>query len=276
MSKERLDTGDPGWVDDPRLTDYRAVRDPELVRRGARFLAEGRLVVKTLLADSPLRVRSLLLEEAALAAFETEGVHVPADVPVYVVPPGAMGALSGFQFHQGCLAVGERPAPEAPGDLLTRLGPAARLVVGLDGVSNPDNVGAIFRTAAAFGAGALLLSPDCASPLYRKAVRTSMGACLRLPFCHGASWDACLAALRAQGARVLALTPDKSAPTLEVAAAGLGRDAPRALLLGAEGPGLSAASVDAADEHVRIPMSGGVDSLNVAAAAAVALYRLQT
>lgn len=276
MAVERLDTRDGTWVDDPRLADYRAVRDPELVRRGARFLAEGRLVVRTLLSDSLLRARSLLLEEAALAAFEAEDVVLPPELPVYVVPPGAMGSLSGFRFHQGCLAVGERPPAEAPADLLARLGSAARLVVGLDGVSNPDNVGAIFRTAAAFGAGAVLLSPDCASPLYRKAVRTSMGACLRLPFSHGASWSACLRALDDHGARIIALTPAAEARTLEAAAAGLGPDQPRALLLGAEGPGLGAASVAAASEHVRIPMSGGVDSLNVAAAAAVALYRLRT
>ena len=275
MSIERLDTSDSAWLEDPRLADYRTVRDPELVRRHARFLAEGRMVVRTLLTDSPLRTRSVLLEEAALAAFHDASLTFPADVPVYVVPPGALAALSGFRFHQGCLAVGERPPERSAASLLDSLEDPAPLVVALDGVSNPDNVGAIFRTAAAFGAGAVLLSPECASPLYRKAIRTSMGAALRVPFSHGPAWSDGLTALRERDFVRLALTPDPAGLTLEQAVDELEASRPRALMLGAEGGGLRTSSLTAADIRVRIPMSGGVDSLNVAAAAAVALYRLR-
>ena len=145
----------------------------------------------------------------------------------------------------------------------------------LDGVSNPDNVGAIFRTASALGVHGIVLSPECASPLYRKAIRTSMGAALRLPFSHGPAWDEAVSGMQARGYLLLALTPASEARRLDDVAVALPGDRPRALLLGAEGLGLRTSSLTAADIRVRIPMSGGVDSLNVAAAAAVALYRLR-
>ena len=275
MSIERLDTSDPAWLEDPRLADYRTVRDPELVRRHARFLAEGRMVVRTLLTESPLRTHSVLLEEAALAALQDASRSFPPDVPVYVVPPGALSALSGFRFHQGCLAVGERPPARSAAALLDSLPGDAPFVVALDGVSNPDNVGAIFRTASALGVHGIVLSPECASPLYRKAIRTSMGAALRLPFSHGPAWDEAVSGMQARGYLLLALTPASEARRLDDVAVALPGDRPRALLLGAEGLGLRTSSLTAADIRVRIPMSGGVDSLNVAAAAAVALYRLR-
>jgi len=269
MRVERIDS-----ADDARLDDYRIVRDPELVRTSASFLAEGRLVVRTLLRESALRVRSVLCDETALAWLAGElGDAVPVDVPVYVAAAGLRG-VGGWSFHQGCLALGARP-PELPAtELLSRLDDP-RLVVGLDGVTNPDNVGAIFRSAAAFGAAGVLLSPACASPLYRKALRTSMGAALTLPFSHGPDWGEGLASLEAAGFTLCALTPEGSEPLDEVARA-LPRGARRALILGAEDSGLSAATLERADRRVRIPMRGGVDSLNVAASAAVALYRLAT
>ncbi|MDJ0520612.1 MAG: RNA methyltransferase [Planctomycetota bacterium] len=258
---------------DARLEDYRAVRDPELVRRSARFIAEGRLVVQTLLTDSPLEAVSVLCDDTALAWLEREiGDDLPEDVPVFVAEDG-LDVLGGWSFHQGCLALGNRPEPLGIAEVLARI-EEPRLVVGLDGVSNPDNVGAIFRTAAAFGVDAVLLSPECASPLYRKAVRTSMGNVLRVPFAHGPDWRAGLEVLREREFNLLALTPAVEAMALEQAMAAMWSHTPRALLLGAEGPGLGATSIELADERVVIPMPGGIDSLNVAAAAAIALYRL--
>ena len=274
MSVIRLETSDARWVEDPRLSDYRAVRDPELVRRGARFLAEGRMVVRTLLEDSPYKTLSLLADESAWSALSVVvDPSVLERTTSYVVPAGALRDLGGWKFHQGCLAVGQRPPTRSVAELL-QANPTATLWVGLDDVSNPDNVGAIFRSAAALGAGGIALSPTCASPLYRKAVRTSMGAALRLPFSHGPDWREGLQAFQARGVRLLALTPEEGAEELEVVAQEAATGAVRVVLLGAEGSGLGAVSLEHADRRVRIPMDGGVDSLNVAAAAAVALYRL--
>lgn len=270
MTVEVLDTSDPAWIDDPRLADYREIRDPALVKQSARFVAEGRLVVQTLLEDSPFRARSVLVDDTAHAALATV-LDAHDDVPVFRVPTGALKELAGWQFHQGCLAIGDRPEPIDVPMLLDRAG-APRLVVALDTVSNPDNVGAIFRSSAALGAGAIVLSPACASPLYRKATRSSMGAALRLPFSHGGPWEASLAALRDAGHVLLALDPDGD--SLEDALAGLPAEQPRTLILGAEGAGLGQATRTAADRAIAIPMHFGVDSLNVAAAAAIALYRL--
>jgi tRNA G18 (ribose-2'-O)-methylase SpoU len=268
---ERIDVAAPDWAEDPRLADYRAVRDPVLVRRSNAFLAEGRLVLRALLASGRWRVRSLLLSDAALRWLVDERLAVPDGVPLYVLDGVAFRALSGHRFHQGCLAAADRGAP-IPVDALLRRA-SARRVLALDAVTNPDNVGAMFRTASAFGVDAAVLSPECASPLYRKALRTSMGAALRLPFAHGGPWAEALASLKAAGFALLALTPAADAASLESVREEVG-DGPLAVLAGAEGDGLGAASLAAADHRVRIPMRSGTDSLNVAAAAAIALYRL--
>ncbi len=258
-------------ADDPRLADYRIVRDPELVRTSDAFLAEGRLVVRELLRASELTTRSVLATEAALGWLERESAE-SADAPtVYVVAPEAVRTLSGHRFHQGCLALADRPAPRAAGALLDALAP--RCVLGLDNVTNPDNVGAIFRTAAAFGVDAVLMSQACASPLYRKALRTSMGAALRLPFSHGPDWGDALEALRARSIPTVALVSSEG-NSIETIREQLEPEGPVALLLGAEGDGLGSASLAQASHRARIPMVTGFDSLNVAAAAAVALYRL--
>lgn len=267
-----IDTDDPGWLDDPRLAGYGIVRDPELVRTSDAFLAEGRLVVRDLLSSPILRARSVLATRTALAWLEREVGAATHEPPVYVVPPDAVRALSGHRFHQGCLAIADRPPAQHAGALLDAVAPAC--VLGLDGVTNPDNVGAIFRTACAFGVEAVLLSPDSVSPLYRKALRTSMGAAIRLPFSHGPAWGDALSALRERSFEIVALVPDRQANSVETLREALDPAARIALLLGAEGDGLGAASLGGADHSVRIPMVSGFDSLNVAAAAAVALYRL--
>ena len=260
-----------GGLDDPRVDDYRNVPDPELLRARGVFVAEGRLVVRRLLETPRFRTRSVLLTHAAYPAVADIVRRCP-DLPVYVVTQAAMNEITGFNIHRGCLAIGERP----PASRWTDLARHASLIVVLERVSNADNVGAIFRSAAAFGADAVLLGPACADPLYRKTIRTSMGAALSVPFAAMADWPADLAGLRAQGFGLLALTPRADA----VALSSFDRPgqpssaAKTALLLGHEGDGLSSEAFALADVCVRIPIAAGVDSLNVSTAASIALYEV--
>ena len=251
-------------LSDPRLDDYRNVPDPELLRSRGIFIAEGRHVVRRLLTTSRFTTRSLLLTPAAQASL-ADLLPRFDQIPAFVVTQEAMNAISGFNMHRGCLAVGER-LPFPPWESLAA---GARALVILEHVSDADNVGAIFRNAAAFGADAVLLGPSCADPLYRKAIRTSMGAALRLPFTRIEDWPADLHRLKAEGFRLLALTPSGAQPVT-----GISRAERTALVVGHEGNGLSHEVLRAADVCVRIPMAEGVDSLNVATAAAIALYGL--
>lgn len=257
--------------DDPRVAEYRAVANPRLARRLNLFVAESRLVVERALARETGRPRSLLVTEAALASLDTLAAHERlADVPAYVAATETIGAIAGFHFHQGCLALVERP-PRADA---TALAAAARRVVVTEAMTNPDNVGSIFRNAAAFDVDAVLLSPACGDPLYRKAIRTSMAATLSVPFATLTHWPEDLDRLRDAGFRLLALSPDRAAPELDRAAATL-RGERVAVLFGAEGPGLTAAALARADLVARIPTSTTVDSLNVSVAAGIALHALR-
>ncbi|HUU33501.1 MAG TPA: RNA methyltransferase [Vicinamibacterales bacterium] len=256
-----------GGLDDPRLEDFRHVADHDaLVRRGL-FVAEGRLVVERLVARRRHRVRSLLLSATAAEAMAAVLRDIDPATAVFVVPQAEMNDVVGFNIHRGCLALAERPGPATLGDL--DLTGATRLVV-LEGVNNPDNVGGVFRNAAALGAAAVVLGPHCGDPLYRKAIRTSMAAVLTLPWVQAGPWPDALARLRAAGFSVVACTPAAQATALYDA------DLPvrAAVLVGAEGPGLSAEALAHADLQVRIPMHGAIDSLNVATAAAVVLSAL--
>ena len=251
-------------ADDPRLADYRELRDGERRRRAGTFVAESRQVVRRLLG-SRFRARSVLATEAAAADLR----DVLADgLPVYVAPEETLGRVVGFNFHRGCLAVGERGA-ELPLDALLD----TRLLVVLEGVTNPDNVGGVFRNAMAFAAGGVLLAPGCSDPLYRKAIRVSMGGTLVVPFARAAPWPGALARLREQGFTIVALTPDGD---VDVADLGTSRPVPErvALLLGAEGEGVSPAARAAADVAVAIRMAGRGHSLNVATASGIALHCL--
>jgi tRNA G18 (ribose-2'-O)-methylase SpoU len=251
-------------LDDARLAEYRAL--PAGVPPGC-FVAEGQVVVRRLLEGGRFRVRSVLATAAALDALRPSLDAAPAPPPVaYVAPRATVAGVVGFAFHRGCLALGERrPVPDVP----SLLSVASRLVVALDAVSGPDNVGAIVRNACAFGAGAVLLGPGCADPLHRRAIRASAGGTLVVPWAAAADWPAALAALRAAGLRLVALTPDAAARDV----AEMPCPPRAALLVGAEGRGLGAASRDAADVSVRIAMAEGMDSLNVAAATAIVLHR---
>jgi tRNA G18 (ribose-2'-O)-methylase SpoU len=259
-------------LDDPRLADYRHVPDPELLRRGEVFVAEGRLVVRALLASSPFRTRSVLLTENAFHALADVIERRLASLPVFLVEQGTIEALTGFNIHRGCLALGERPPRATVDDLLTRLPTARRLVV-LERIANADNMGAIFRNAAAFGADAVVLGPGCCDPLYRKAIRVSMGAALRVPFARADDWKADLERLRAAGFTVAALVTDEGAEDVSPYASAFLAGGKLALMAGSEGPGLTPEALAHADVTLRIPMVPGVDSLNVATATGVALHR---
>lgn len=254
--------------DDPRLTLYGRVSDGELLRANGVFVAEGRLVVRRLLTSSRFPPQSVLVTAAAYAALDD--LLETTAVPVYVVPQTLLNDVTGFNIHRGCLAIGERGA-----DLDWRqLVPRSRRVVILERVANADNVGSIFRNAAAFGVNAVLLDPVSTDPLYRKAIRTSMGSALSLSFARLEPWPESLKTLRREGVVVIGLTPGANATVRDVIARRAAPGQSIALLVGHEGEGLSQAALEQCDETARIPMSGSVDSLNVATAAAVALYEL--
>ena len=177
-----------------------------------------------------------------------------------------MNAITGFNMHRGCLALAERP-PEV--SLSAGMLESANRVLVMEGVNNPDNIGGLFRSAAAFGVDLVVLGPDCGDPLYRKAIRTSMAAALQVPFVSAGEWPGALTLLRSQGLRVVALTPAADARPL----GDLPRDQRRiAVVAGAEGSGLTPDALAAADERVRIPTTEHVDSLNVAVAVAIVLH----
>ena len=255
---------------DPRVADYRDIRDAELRRRAGLFVAESRAVVHRLLASRRFPTRSILVTQPALDGLR--GALETCDAPVYLTTHEIAREVVGFDFHRGCLALGER-GPEPSAEALVGAA-GSRLVVALEEVSNPDNVGAVFRNASVLGADAILLSSGCADPLYRKTIRVSMGAALVTPFAHLPDWANGLMQLRQAGYTIVALTPDPRAQDIARLApmAALSRVA---LLVGAEHRGLGQESRAAADVAVRIAMAPGADSLNVATAAAIALHRLR-
>jgi tRNA G18 (ribose-2'-O)-methylase SpoU len=259
-------------ADDPRLADYTRLTDvrlrTHLEAEHGLFIAEGtKVIVRAIDAGYP--PRSVLLARSRLGDLDA----LPAGVPVYVVPDEVAERVTGYHVHRGALAAMQRkplPDPEA-------VIAGGRRILVLEDLVDHANVGAIFRCAAALGIDAVILSPRCADPLYRRAVKVSMGAVFAIPYARMTSWYDGLAALRAGGFRLLALTPDEKAIPIEAAIPAAPQRA--ALLLGTEGDGLSSRWLHEADQPVRIPMSpaaraAGVDSLNVAAAAAIACHLL--
>ena len=256
--------------DDPRVADFFRLNDPELRRAVERpdsaqgfFVAEGALVIRQLLR-SRYPVRAVLATQQGLAALEDDLARI--DAPVYRVSQALMTTVTGFHFHRGALASAERrPHPD-----LATVVDGADLVLMAEGVTDNENLGSLFRNAAAFGVGGVVLDATSADPLYRRSVRVSMGQVLRLPFTRVDDAVEAIGRLQALGFEVLALTPSKTADDVRAIA----RRPRQVLLVGAEGPGLSGAALRAADRRLRIAMSGDVDSLNVATAAAVALHHL--
>ncbi|MBT2367559.1 RNA methyltransferase [Streptomyces sp. ISL-10] len=257
--------------DDPRLADYTGLTDVELRRRRepaeGLFIAEGEKVIRRA-RQAGYEMRSMLLSAKWVDVMRDVIDEVPA--PVYAVDPGLAERVTGYHVHRGALASMQRkPLPPA-GELLR----TARRVAVMESVNDHTNIGAIFRSAAALGMDAVLLSPDCADPLYRRSVKVSMGAVFSVPYARLDTWPRDLEAVREAGFEILALTPDEKASPIDEAAPH--RRERVALMLGAEGDGLSTKALMAADEWVRIPMAHGVDSLNVGAAAAVAFYAVAT
>jgi tRNA G18 (ribose-2'-O)-methylase SpoU len=263
---------DPG---DPRVDDYRHLSDARLRRRleagdavtstPGFFVAEGAHVIRRLLR-SGRRVRSVLVDASRLSALAPDLAGLAA--PVYVAEPGVLRAVAGFDVHRGALAAADRwPLPEPAAVLGT-----ARRVAVLEGINDHENLGVIFRNAAGLGVDGVLLCPRCCDPLYRRSVRVSMGHVLSVPWTRLEPWPEALAGVRAAGFTVAALRPGPEAEPLTRPEA----DERVALLVGAEGPGLSPAALAAAQRHWSIPMAAGVDSLNVASAAAIAFYVLTT
>ena len=253
---------------DPRIAPYVQVRERDLAGRGDGFIAEGEVVLRVLLGGGArAQAASVLVAENRLARLAPMIQGLDEATPVYAASQAVMDAIVGFHIHRGMLAHGPRPADLGAAALLAAQ-PARAVVLALFGVSNHDNIGGIFRNAAAFGAGAVLLDAGCCDPLYRKAIRVSVGATLKIPFARLAPGEDAIGVLEAAGFAPLALSPSAAEPL-----AGLARPDRAALLLGAEGPGLPQL-VLARARTVGIAMAAGWDSLNVAAASAIALHEL--
>ncbi len=258
-------------LDDPRVAPYRDVRDTALREREGLFLAEGRLNVKRLLATPRYRTRSVFVTESGLAALRPALATLDAATPVFVAPKDLLCRVVGYAIHRGCLAAGERGGEP---DLRTLVAesaamPGRRNWLVLEDVTDPENVGAIFRNALAFGAAGIALTPRSVDPLYRRAIRVSMGASLRVPHARDEA-RALRDVFAAAGFANVALTTGADAVPLTA------RPLPPrvALWLGSEAEGLTRTSEAGADLRLRIPMAPGADSLNVAMAAGIALHHL--
>ncbi|MDR6977280.1 tRNA G18 (ribose-2'-O)-methylase SpoU [Streptomyces sp. 3330] len=273
--------------DDPRLRDYTGLTDVELRRKRepaeGLFIAEGEKVIRRA-KDAGYEMRSMLLSAKWVDVMRDVIDELPA--PVYAVSPELAERVTGYHVHRGALASMQRkPLPDAaellqaarrtvaPGpadDLVEPADDAGQRVAVFEGFVDHANLGAAFRSAAALGIKAILLSPDCADPLYRRAIKVSMGAVFSVPYARFDAWPAGLDVVRDAGYDILAMTPDEKATPLDELDPA--RFEKSAIMLGSEGHGLSTYALRAADEWVRIPMSAGIDSLNVAAASAVAFY----
>lgn len=259
-------------IDDPaddRLADYATLTDAQLRKRYEHehgvLIAEGPNPVRELVA-SDYPVRSLLVAEERVA--QTADVIDAIDAPVYVVDRDVLYEVVRFTLHQGVIGCGGRLPPPALADVLAD----ARHVAVLEGLGDHENLGTLFRSARGLGIDGIVLGPGCADPLYRRSVRVSMGHVLHVPHARVERLDECFAAIRAAGLRTVAMTPDPDAADLRDVELADGEHV--AILLGAEGSGLSEDALAGADVRVRVPMHHGVDSINVAAAAAIAFHTL--
>jgi len=254
---------------DPRIADFANLKDRELESRRAAFIAEGELVVRRLIG-SAFGVRSVLLAEGWVAKMEDSLRVLAPGTPVFVGTPGLVNQIVGFPMHRGVLAAGDRGSPSRAEELLRS---CSSLVV-LEDIANLDNLGGVFRNAAALGGPApgVLLSPGCCDPLYRKSIRVSMGWALRVPFARLEPWPDGLAAVAGDGFTTIAMTPGKGSIDLSILAArGVAKPA---LVLGTEGPGLTEGCMNACAVRGRVGMKAGMDSLNVVVAGAIAMSRL--
>ncbi len=254
---------------DPRIEVYRNIRERDLVGRQGLFVAEGKVVLEKLLISGRFRPLSLLIAEHRLGSLSELIDQVPEDVPVFAATRAVVDEIAGFPLHRGILAIGRRLDRPNADVLLGRLAKRA-LVLVLSGIANHDNMGGIFRNAAAFGADAILLDADCCDPLYRKAIRVSVGAALLVPFATIPREEDPLALLDRHGFSAIALSPSGRQDLSQLSS-------PRraAVLLGAEGPGL-APELLARTDTIRIKMAAGFDSLNVATTSGIVLHQLRS
>ncbi len=255
---------DPG---DARIDAYRDIKERDLVGRAGLFIAEGKVVIEKLLGTRAYRPRSLLIAAHRIDRLTDLLAKVDDGTQVYAASQAVIDGVAGFALHRGLLAIGERIDPPTPDALLGTL-PARADILLLSGIANHDNMGGIFRNAAAFGAGAILLDADCCDPLYRKSIRVSVGAVLLVPFAHIPRGTDVPVLLDRYGFAPIALTPHGATTLATMAVAER-----NAVLLGAEGPGLPANLLDRA-RTVRIPMRDGFDSLNVATTSGIVLHHL--
>ena len=258
-------------ADDPRIAGFREIRERDLTRRQRRFVAEG-TVVLNLLVDShtgagTFAAESLLLLENRVGGLASLIERLPDDVPIHIASKTVMNAIAGFDIHRGVLALGIRRSAPTTRELLASL-PDSALVVAACGIANHDNIGAIFRNAAAFGADAVLLDETCCDPLYRKALRVSVGSILRIPYAREGSITDLLKALGEGGFSLWGLSPRGAIDIRQIAPGDRA-----ALLTGTEGEGLPQ-EVLASIRTARIPQAPGLDSLNAGTATGVALFAI--
>jgi tRNA G18 (ribose-2'-O)-methylase SpoU len=252
---------------DPRTAPFRDVRERDLVGRDGMFIAEGEIVLRVLLCSPLHEPASLLIAEQRIAALAPLLATVPEGVPIYAASQAALDGIVGFPLHRGILALGRRGILPSAAELLAGTKPRG-LVVVLFGTANHDNLGGVFRNAAGFGADAVLLDAHCCDPLYRKAIRVSVGATLLVPWTRFTVDEDPIALLTAQGFESVALSPAGTAPL-----AAYRRPGRVAALFGAEGPGLPP-DLMARIATLSIPMAGGFDSLNLATTSGIVLYHL--
>ena len=254
-------------IDDPRVEPYRDIRERDLVGRLGRFVAEGRVVIEKAVGSPGCRLESLLIAAHRLDGMADLLAKLDDATPVLAASQAIIDAIAGFPLHRGLLAIGRRIDPPEAGPLLAALPEAATILL-LSAIANHDNMGGIFRNAAAFGAKAVLLDSDCCDPLYRKAIRVSVGATLLVPFARIPAGTDALNLLAGHDFQVAALSPRGR---VELADMPVARR--NAVLLGAEGPGLAAHLLDRATT-VRLSMAGDFDSLNVATTSGIVLHQL--
>lgn len=253
---------------DPRVAGFCDIRERDLTGREGLFIAEGEVVVRTLASPaSGCGIRALLLAEKRVEGLADVIAALGPETPVYVAAQAVLDAIAGFDLHRGILALGVKPAPLPVSAFLTSL-PEDCVVVAASAIGNHDNIGGLYRNAAAFGAAAVLLDDRCGDPFYRKSIRVSVGAVLRMPSVAALPVAELIETLMGHGFEVIALSPGA-----EESLASLRPGGRRVILLGSEGPGLPAEIISRC-RGVKIPMSGGFDSLNVAATSAVALHQL--
>jgi len=267
-SARLIEITDPG---DPRIAEFTSIRERDLTGRHGQFVAEGTVVLSMLAkahgrAGAVRAEKLLLLNNRVAGLSELIGQFSP-DVPVYVASAAVLDAIAGFHLHRGVLALGSRTVPPDLDAMIAGLPEDALVLVGC-GISNHDNIGALFRNAAGFTADAVLLDATCCDPLYRKALRVSVGSVLTMPYARQESAEAVLGALAQAGFEIWALSP---AGAVEIGAIAPGRRV--ALVMGTEGEGLPAAILDHF-RSARIAQAPGLDSLNVGTASGIALYAI--